>query len=544
MKKRFSAIYTAVTLLGMNSVCYASADVNVTDFNCMGNQVSISGTVSENCRLTLTVVKEGGNPSFDAVAIDEVRCDGEFEFDFGMPESDEVSDDYVIYLKASGGEEEFYDFSYASLAEQEILRESLENGDIVSLLDDESNTVAASCLGIDTELWNTFDASVKKKAESLVENSDDMVKAVNTAIYIASYNSESDSNKAVEVLGKLGFVWEETSFADMSSSRQNEINKQMLKTVSYNSEDEMKERFAEVNGLYEIGNAKKGEIEKVLDKYAEILGYENEAEYEEYKDLSSKSSANANIVDKLYSGNTYTVDGLMDIIDDAMTKKQSGGGSSGGGGGSSSKAPSVSVNNVAGVTAPSTEDNSEFEDKNVISFTDIDDTYWAKEYVYALVEKGVLNGYEDGTFRPEGTITREEFITMMVRAGDFPTTGVFCDFKDVDKNAWYYTYVASGYTMGLMNGVDSEYMGIGNNITRQDMAVILERAMQKRNIELTAGGSVNFADSNLISEYAVNSVNNLSAMGVINGKGDGFDPLGNLTRAEAAKVLYMVFGNR
>jgi len=547
MKKRISAICTATAILSTYGVCHA-ADVTVGEFNCIGNEVTVTGQVSEMCSLTLTVVKKGGNPSVDAVAIDEQKIDGKFTFNFGMPERESISDDYVVYLRASGGEEESVEFSYASLAEQKVISESLEiPGNISSVLDNEENKVAAECLGVDMELWAECTDDMKEDIQTLAEGGEDtdIVALVNKAIYLVSYNNEKDAQSAKSVLEKLNFKWEDTAFSDMSSSRQSEVNKHMMETVSYDSFTDAEDRFAEVNGLYDIGNAKKGEIEAVLEKYADVLGYENDSEYKEYKDLSSKSSVNTKIVNKLYSDNPYTVDGLMDIIDDALNAKSgSSGGSGGGGGGSSSKAPSVSVNNVAGLTSPSTTISGSEEKEDSVSLSDLEDASWAKEYIESLVSKGVLKGYDDGTFRPNGTITREEFITMIVRAGDFPTTGVFCDFKDVDRNAWYYVYVASGYSNGLMTGVDKEYMGIGSNITRQDMAVIIERAMGKRNLSFTKGSPITFVDAELISDYAKESVNNLTAMGIINGKGDGFDPHGNLTRAEAAKVLYMVFFNK
>ncbi len=547
MKKRISAICTATAILSTYGVCHA-ADVTVGEFNCIGNEVTVTGQVSEMCSLTLTVVKKGGNPSVDAVAIDEQKIDGKFTFNFGMPERESISDDYVVYLRASGGEEESVEFSYASLAEQKEISEALRvPGNISAVLDSEENYVAAECAGIDMTLWTECTPGMKADIQTIVESEEnaDIVSLVNKAIYLVSYNNEKDAQSAKSVLEKLNFKWEDTAFSDMSSSRQSEVNKHMMETVSYDSFTDAEDRFAEVNGLYDIGNAKKGEIEAVLKKYADVLGYENDSEYKEYKDLSSKSSVNTKIVNKLYSDNPYTVDGLMDIIDDAMNAKSgSSGGSGGGGGGSSSKAPSVSVNNVAGLTSPSTTISGSEEKEDSVSLSDLEEASWAKAYIESLVSKGVLKGYDDGTFRPNGTITREEFITMIVRAGDFPTTGVFCDFKDVDRSAWYYVYVASGYSNGLMTGIDKEYMGIGSNITRQDMAVIIERAMGKRNLTFTKGSSISFTDAELISDYAKESVNNLTAMGIINGKGDGFDPHGNLTRAEAAKVLYMVFFNK
>ncbi len=72
-----------------------------------------------------------------------------------------------------------------------------------------------------------------------------------------------------------------------------------------------------------------------------------------------------------------------------------------------------------------------------LSFSDLAESHWAYANVQALVEEGTVSGYEDGTFRPGGTVTRAEFVKMI---GEGPTERAF-DYDDVAPTHWAYTYV-------------------------------------------------------------------------------------------------------
>ena len=159
---------------------------------------------------------------------------------------------------------------------------------------------------------------------------------------------------------------------------------------------------------------------------------------------------------------------------------------------------------------------------------------WAGEAVAALYEKGVINGKTETEFAPNDPITREEFTTLVVNMCGLQTGVVQGSFTDVPADAWYAPYVAAAYENGLVSGIDAERFGTGLNITRQDMAVIIARA-------ISAGeGSVDrFADSAEIADYAKDAVGYLAANGVINGKEDQrFCPADYATRAEAAQMIY------
>ena len=166
-------------------------------------------------------------------------------------------------------------------------------------------------------------------------------------------------------------------------------------------------------------------------------------------------------------------------------------------------------------------------------FTDMNDVEWAQEAVDSLCKKNILRGYEDGTFRPNEKITREEFVAIIVRYLGIDGN-VKCEFEDVSGNDWFYNSVALAAQKGIINGISETEFGTGRNITRQDAAVVLYNIGG-----LQGNDELKFTDMNEIAEYALESVTVLSSNGIINGNPDGsFEPFGLLTRAQAAQMIY------
>ena len=99
-----------------------------------------------------------------------------------------------------------------------------------------------------------------------------------------------------------------------------------------------------------------------------------------------------------------------------------------------------------------------------MSFHDLPGDHWAVSYVNTLVTDGTINGFEDGTFRPSGTVTRAEFVKMI----GYGPTRRSSDFADVDKSHWAYEYVmTSGFEPG------SEFFEPSKPITRGEVATLL-----------------------------------------------------------------------
>ena len=151
---------------------------------------------------------------------------------------------------------------------------------------------------------------------------------------------------------------------------------------------------------------------------------------------------------------------------------------------------------------------------------------------------GVNSESADGLFNPKDNITREQFVKLVIEALDLTDETAKTALSDVDENAWFYKYISSAEKCGVITGSDGKF-GIGKNITREDMAVIIKRAMELKGIDFSENAGALFADNNAISDYAKSAVYGLKEFNIINGTGDNqFAPKGNATRAQAAKMIY------
>ncbi len=172
------------------------------------------------------------------------------------------------------------------------------------------------------------------------------------------------------------------------------------------------------------------------------------------------------------------------------------------------------------------------------TFRDVPKGSWCYEYVEELAGKGIVGGY-NGAFYPTESVTREEFVKMLLGMLEIEPTETAAAFGDVKENEWYTPYVATAAKLGIVDGIGGGTFGIGQTITRQDMAVMVQRALEATGGSLTQTGAVKrFTDDEIISGYAKEAVESLVRAGVISGDENGrFNPQDNLTREQAAKII-------
>ena len=206
--------------------------------------------------------------------------------------------------------------------------------------------------------------------------------------------------------------------------------------------------------------------------------------------------------------------------------------SGGGGGGSSSGGTFVVVEEPV-----TTEEAIVFESK----FTDVEG-HWAADAIRLMEERGIANGMTENEFAPEGTITRAQFATLLVRALGLDITAEQSTFADVNADAWYKSYVMAAYRAGLVNGMGDGRFSPEANITREQMAVMIMRAFNTLENADFASMSTDmgqrFQDQTGIAGWAYRAVLIANDMGIINGMTeDTFAPAMNATRAQAIVML-------
>lgn len=160
--------------------------------------------------------------------------------------------------------------------------------------------------------------------------------------------------------------------------------------------------------------------------------------------------------------------------------------------------------------------------------------HWAKDYIEKFIDAGVINGYEDDTFRPNNNMTRAEFATVLSKLLDDPSVPTDHRYTDVPESAWYFDAVQKLCTLQIIS--EDEKFNPQNNITREQVMVMLARATR---LTATDTSVVNkFSDANTISDYALDAVAAFVENGYTNGYQDGtIRPKNNITRAECVKLI-------
>jgi heme-binding NEAT domain protein len=163
--------------------------------------------------------------------------------------------------------------------------------------------------------------------------------------------------------------------------------------------------------------------------------------------------------------------------------------------------------------------------------------HWAASSIEKATKLGIAKGYQDGTFRPNGNVTRAEFATFISRALKLPTGSSQREFSDtVNTQAWAKPYIAQVVEAGLVFGYSDQTFKPERAITRAELAVIIARAAGLNTT--TTGQKLTFKDSNDVPSWAVNAISAAVEAGLIQGKtGNQFDPNGQATRAEALTMI-------
>jgi hypothetical protein len=225
--------------------------------------------------------------------------------------------------------------------------------------------------------------------------------------------------------------------------------------------------------------------------------------------------------------------------------KNTAGTPSGGGAGGSIPKPSTGggVPYITGTPATPTNPLPPTQYFTPVGLNDIPENYWAYRPITEFAEKGFINGKSEGIFAPDDYITRAEFVKIAVNGLNIPMSGSYSVFEDVPAGSWANPYISAAYNAKIIQGISPDYFGANENITRQDIAVIIIRAAGYAGISIETGGSPKiFEDIWDISGYALEAVNSLSKANIINGRDNGcFSPFDNATRAEAVKILYGLY---
>lgn len=167
------------------------------------------------------------------------------------------------------------------------------------------------------------------------------------------------------------------------------------------------------------------------------------------------------------------------------------------------------------------------------SYPDVDN-HWAESQIRNFVNKGYTNGYEDGTFQPDGSITRAEFVSIFNRV--FGVTGGSGKVFNDTQNHWAKDNIDIAVTNGICQGKSEQEFNPDDKITREEAAVMV--ANYKKIGDEDHNKIKEYTDYDQVSDWAQNSLEAAVENGYINGKtSTTLEPKSSMTRAEAVVIL-------
>ena len=387
-------------------------------------------------------------------------------------------------------------------------------------------------LGIDLSNETDSDAVLtimlnSVKAEKL--KSDD-AKSVQNCFNLSKLVAELNSSKTENINNKITVLDLSKCGLDgyYTKSYVNEdVQKNLTSRVSGKNFDSIPKLYKSLCEQFVLAVVEKSgsnsAIKEVIDGFSEEIGASVSGFSE--RNLSELSGQNYND----YSALKSAIDNIKSS--NSGSSSSSGGNRGGGSGGS------IGGTKTYPTVVPDT-DNKDIE-LNYYVFDDLDSVEWAREPICKLAEMGGLRGKEYRLFYPNDNITREEFVKMLTVAYKLNIENKTAKFTDVNADDWFMPYVAAALENGIVNGVSDDMFGTGQNITRQDLAVMAYNAALKNGVEFNTEGVQKFSDDDKISDYAKTAVYALKSQDIVNGiDGKNFAPQDTATRAEAAKILY------
>lgn len=454
--------------------------------------------------------------------------DGKYEFNFALDKYGSaeatVSENGVLKTISL----------YKSTEEEvaEVLEKINSSENIEQTIKEEYNVLQVN--SAEFEKYNKSDIITSYLENGNFESIEDFKQQYNNALFLAAIGmGDTDVYKRMnETDIDIGTSVAAETFKNYSEKEKIKI----LENISgklLKSDEEYTDAVLEAVVMNEISKAENiNERYGTAEKYNDIL----KLDWSKYRGLGEKFE---NFKKTVFSKTYTTAAELKSACETEYANLSKTYVSTGGGGGSSSGS-GKGVQNDYSVSKdyfPAASEETVYDD--------INSTEWAKEAILSLTKAGIVSGKGNNKFAPDDNVTRAEFAKMAVIAFNMLDENAEADFADVSKNGWEYKYVASALKNNIINGVGNGKFSGGENITREDIAAICLRILNSKGIAVKNGNSGVFEDENDIAEYAKEAVAALNAEGVLNGKGNNkFCPKHYATRAEAAKIIYALYGRQ
>ena len=163
--------------------------------------------------------------------------------------------------------------------------------------------------------------------------------------------------------------------------------------------------------------------------------------------------------------------------------------------------------------------------------------------IQALASRGIINGKTESRFEPNSTMTRAEFATIITRGLGLPEKRATV-FGDVAENDWFYGFVGTAYSYGIVNGVSEDKFNPYGTITREEAAVMVARAAKLCGMDTQMDSKAardilcRFFDYIKAADWSQSALAFCYEQGILDMGVDNIKPKEAVTRAEIASMLY------
>jgi hypothetical protein len=176
---------------------------------------------------------------------------------------------------------------------------------------------------------------------------------------------------------------------------------------------------------------------------------------------------------------------------------------------------------------------------DTLPFVDVDEDDWWFDSIYYVCARGLFQGTSRSTFEPQGTMTRAMLVTVLHRLEGAPDVSAVSHFQDVQAGQWYTAAVNWASSNAIIEGYPDRRFGVGDEVTRQQMATILYRYAKYKSYSISADADLaGYSDAAEIDAWARDAMTWANAKGIISGTTTStLAPRGNASRAQVATIL-------
>jgi len=564
---KIGSVILASSLLCQTFAFAQNQSVTVNKPKTVGSKITISGVLPQSSASELVTIQVV-SPGFELGDMEgvyhirevEVAEDKSFTYDFLMTDVDFRGNSTVgRYTVFAGGKDvevseltltedgdPVQSFYFVPSDERKSVVQRIDDctdANILETLDDEDVKSTMTILGIFQEEFAALGEKQDKVLDVIVSKNFQMnenlfYRTFNGAVLMQMIDGAQSYQEALEILRPYadfsGF-----DYARFDSLKEAELTALEKKNITKTDFDEWIGEVEDQIALVRINTEKSYQniwdaITSVQDRLS--LDEDDVAYFEALKNQTKLVAIKKALTNK----NFATIQAVNDafetaIADSKKSTSENGGNGGGGGGGGGGSYVSPSASGLGALVAPT---GAKEQEEEVFSFSDVPESHWAYQNIMSLYHKGAASG-ANGMFEPDSLLTREAFVTLLVRGMKIPMTDEAIAFADVNAEDWFQPYVAAAKACHIVSGVSDSAFGVGQYISREDMAAMMYRAAVYCGILVADGETdVMFSDDEQIATYAREAVYSMKNMGIINGMGENsYQPDGVSTKAQAARII-------